>query len=158
MLTLFQAFVVQSIHLLSKWSVQGSPNGLSLLQKLFQAVYGPRRGQLSALSGVQNRWVVWSLRQLGPLKYSKVRLLRVHKVKTCNGYMAEKCGFCYRPLAMCNKKIRFFRWRKYGRYLRSLARAVPIHSPNPLLVNKSICWPINLIWPINQDAHQRCNS
>jgi hypothetical protein len=35
--------------------------------------------------------------------------------------------------------------------------SAPIHSSNGCLTNKSICWPTNSVWPIQQDAHQTCN-
>jgi hypothetical protein len=38
-----------------------------------------------------------------------------------------------------------------------MTSAAPIHSPSAVLANKSICWPTNQIWSIQQDAHQRCN-
>jgi hypothetical protein len=39
----------------------------------------------------------------------------------------------------------------------STVRYAPIHSPSAVLANKSIYWPTNQIWSIQQDVHQRCN-
>jgi cytochrome P450 len=42
-------------------------------------------------------------------------------------------------------------------FSKLLTSSVPIYSPSAVLANKSICWPTNQIWSIQQDAHQRCN-